>query len=334
MASTLTISISDPTHVLALDELKFLTGYRVEPVIAAEGSIRQMIEQSYGSEQALQLKQIYDELEADQEYELELEHEESELNLQELEKSSSKAPIIKLVNITFAAAIQKGASAIHMEPYEREFRVRYRTDGTIYDIVTPPFNLREAVLSRIKIMASLDIGERRLPQDGHIRLIIHQDGDRKEIDLRVSSLPTLFGEKIVLRILDRGKLPLDLKLLGLEEGSRQRVEAAVHRPYGMVLVTGPTGSGKTSTLHTCLNQLNTPEVNIMTVEDPVEFNFPGINQVQTREQIGLTFATALRSFLRQDPNIIMVGDPRHRNSLDRGQGGFDRPGTSWMPPTR
>ena len=314
--STLTVAISDPTNVLALDELKFLTGYRVEPVVAAEGAIRQMIEQSYGSEQALQLKQLYDELEADEEYELDLVQDESDLNLQELEETSSEAPIIKLVNIIFAEAIQKGASDIHMEPYESEFRVRYRIDGTLYDIVNPPFNLREAMLSRIKIMANLDIGERRLPQDGRIRLKIHQEGIRKEIDLRVSSLPTLFGEKIVLRILDRGKIPLDLNLLGFDEPTKKRVESGVHRPYGMVLVTGPTGSGKTSTLYTCLNQLNTPEVNIMTAEDPVEFNFPGISQLQTREQIGLTFAAALRSFLHQDPNIIMVGEIRDRETAE------------------
>ena len=308
-ASTLTVAISDPTNILALDELKFLTGYRVEPVVAAEGSIRRMIEKSYGSEQALQLREIYDELEAEQEYELDLASEQSDLNLQELQKGSSEAPIIKLVNIIFAEAIRKGASDIHMEPYERKFRVRYRIDGTLYDIVTPPFHLREAMLSRIKIMANLDISERRLPQDGRIRLKIGRE-KRGEIDLRVSCLPTLFGEKIALRVLDRKKLTLNPHRLGFEDGALRKFSAAIHRPYGMVLITGPTGSGKTSTLYTCINQRNTPAVNIMTVEDPVEFHFPGINQVQTNDQIGLTFAKALRSFLRQDPNIIMVGEIR------------------------
>ncbi len=310
VGTILTVAIADPTNVLALDEIKFMTGYHVEPVVASQGSIRQAIEQYYGTEQTLELKKVYDELAAAGEYELNLAPGEEELNISELQKSSSEAPIIKLVNIILADAIRQGASDIHIEPFEREMRVRYRIDGVLFNIMNPPFKFRDSLVSRIKIMANLDISERRLPQDGRIKIRINHAGRRKEVDFRVSSLPTLFGEKLVLRILDREKLPLDLAKLGFEPESFKKFERAIRRPYGMVLVTGPTGSGKTSSLYTSLHQLNTPEVNILTVEDPVEFNFPGINQVQTKEQIGLSFATALRSFLRQDPNIILVGEIR------------------------
>ncbi|MGH9340688.1 MAG: type IV-A pilus assembly ATPase PilB [Acidobacteriota bacterium] len=310
IGTTLTVAITDPTNVLALDEIKFMTGYRVEPVVAAEGAIREAIERVYGSEQTLALKRVYDQLAAEAEYELEVPSEEQELNLTELQKSTSEAPIIKLVNIILAEAIRQGASDIHIEPYERELRVRYRIDGVLYKIMNPPIKFRDAMISRVKILSALDISERRLPQDGRIKIKINQNGRRKEIDFRVSSLPTLFGEKLVLRILDREKLPLDLTQLGFEPESLKKFDQAIHKPYGMVLVTGPTGSGKTSTLYTSLNKLNTPEVNIMTAEDPVEFNFPGINQLQTKDHVGLSFAAALRSFLRQDPNIILVGEIR------------------------
>jgi len=308
--TSIIVATSDPTNVPALDEIKFRTGYHVQPVIAGQTAIRQAIEHYYGSEQNIELKRVFDELSAGGEYELNLAPEETEVDLGELAKSSSEAPIIRLVNIILAQAIKKGASDIHIEPYEREVRVRYRIDGVLFEEMRPPNKFRDAVTSRIKIMASLDISERRLPQDGRIKIRINQNGRRKEIDFRVSTLPTLFGEKIVLRILDKEKLPLDLTMLGFEEASLGKFDSAIKRPYGMILVTGPTGSGKTSSLYTVLNKLNTSEVNIMTAEDPVEFNFQGINQVHTKEQIGLTFSASLRAFLRQDPNIIMVGEIR------------------------
>lgn len=310
VGTTLTVAIADPTNVLALDEIKFMTGYQVEPVVAAEGAIRKAIEEYYGTEQTLELQRVYDELAAEVgEFELDMTRED-ELDLAELQKSNSEAPIIKLVNITLAESIRRGASDIHLEPYEKEFRIRFRIDGVLYHVMAPPLRLKDAIISRLKIMANLDISERRLPQDGRIKIRINYSGRQKEIDFRVSSLPTLFGEKVVLRILDREKLPGSLSDLGFEPESYKAFERAIARPYGMVLVTGPTGSGKTSTLYTCLNRLNTEQVNIMTAEDPVEFNFRGINQVQTNEHIGLTFANSLRSFLRQDPNIIMVGEIR------------------------
>ncbi len=312
----LTVAVADPTNVLILDELKFMTGYRIEPIVAAESAIRAKLEEHYGSEQALELQRVYDELAAEGEYELDLQEESGELDLSELQKSTTEAPIIKLVNLVLGEAIQKGASDIHIEPYERDFRVRYRIDGVLYDIMKPPLKFKDAMTSRIKIMAHMDISERRLPQDGRIKIRLSNHGRRKEVDLRVSTLPTLFGEKVVLRILDREKLPLELAKLGLEPSSLSKFEEAIHRPYGMVLVTGPTGSGKSSTLYTCLHMVNTPEVNILTAEDPVEYNFSGINQVQTKEQIGLTFAAALRSFLRQDPDIVMVGEVRDRETAE------------------
>ncbi len=316
VGTTITVAVTDPTNILALDELKFTTGYRVEPVLATETAVRAALEQYYGSEQTLELQRVYDELAATHEYELDIQEEAGEVDLNELQKGSAEAPIIKLVNIILGEAIQKGASDIHIEPYEKEFRIRYRIDGVLYVTMNPPLKFKDAMISRIKIMANLDISERRLPQDGRIKIRINDRGRRKEVDLRVSSLPTLFGEKVVLRILDQEKLPLELSLLGLEPGSLTKFDAAIDRPYGMILVTGPTGSGKSSTLYTCLNKLNTGDVNIMTAEDPVEYNFMGINQVQTKEQIGLTFAAALRSFLRQDPDIIMVGEIRDRETAE------------------
>jgi type IV pilus assembly protein PilB len=310
VGTLLTVAITDPTNVLALDEIKFMTGYHVEPVVASQSAIRQAIEQFYGTEQTIELKKVYDELTAAGEYELNLAAEAEEVNLSELQKSTSEAPIIKLVNIILGDAIRQGASDIHIEPFEKDFLVRYRIDGVLFKMMNPPLRLRDALVSRIKIMSKLDISERRLPQDGRIKIIINHNGRKKDVDFRVSCLPTLFGEKVVLRILDKEKLPLDLTQLGFEPESLKKFDRAIKRPYGMVLVTGPTGSGKTSTLYTCLHKLNQPEVNILTVEDPVEFNFPGVNQVQTKEQIGLTFAVALRAFLRQDPNIVLVGEIR------------------------
>jgi type IV pilus assembly protein PilB len=233
-----------------------------------------------------------------------------EISAESLEKQGGEAPVIKLVNVVLMSAISKGASDIHIEPYEKEFRVRYRIDGILYNIMAPPMKMRDAITSRIKIMSKLDIAEKRLPQDGRIKIRYADNGKSKDIDFRVSCLPTLFGEKIVMRLLDKDKLMLDMTKLGFEQESLSRFEVAIGKPWGMVLVTGPTGSGKTNTLYSSLAKINTPETNIMTAEDPVEFNLPGINQVQVRENIGLNFAAALRSFLRQDPNIILVGEIR------------------------
>jgi type IV pilus assembly protein PilB len=233
-----------------------------------------------------------------------------QIDVASLERQSGEAPVIRLVNLMLMSAIHKGASDIHIEPYEKEFRVRFRVDGVLYSVMAPPMKFRDAITSRIKIMSRLDIAEKRLPQDGRIKIRFAADGVTKEIDFRVSCLPTLFGEKIVLRLLDKDKLMLDMTKLGFEPESLSRLEAAIAKPWGMVLVTGPTGSGKTNTLYSSISKINTTETNIMTAEDPVEFNLMGVNQVQVRENIGLNFAAALRSFLRQDPNIILVGEIR------------------------
>jgi type IV pilus assembly protein PilB len=315
VGSTLTIATADPTNVFAMDDVKFMTGFNVEPVVASETSILEALEKYYGTVHSIELKKVYEEIAQVEKdgFELNLEtggEEEEHVSIDELQRSSEEAPIIKLVNLILSDSLKKGASDIHIEPYEKDFRVRFRIDGILYNMMSPPLRLRDAIISRIKIMAKMDISEKRLPQDGRIKIRTTFDSKRKEIDYRISSLPTLFGEKIVMRILDRDNLPLDMSKLGFEEASLKRVEAGILKPYGMVLVTGPTGSGKTSTLYAALNRLNTPETNIMTAEDPVEYNFRGINQVQIKEQIGLTFAAALRSFLRQDPNIILVGEIR------------------------
>jgi type IV pilus assembly protein PilB len=318
VGSTLTVASADPTNVFAMDDIKFMTGFNVEPVVATETSITEALEKYYGTPHSIELKRVYEQMaqgdkESSSSVDLDLEatsDEEQEVSLDQLQKSSEDAPIIRLVNLILSDSLKKGASDIHVEPYEKDFRVRFRIDGILYNMMNPPQRLRDAIISRIKIMAKMDISEKRLPQDGRIKIRTTIEGKKKEIDYRVSSLPTLFGEKIVLRILDKDKLPLDMTLLGFEEISLKKIEAAILKPYGMVLVTGPTGSGKTSTLYSAINKLNTPETNIMTAEDPVEYNFRGINQVQIKEQIGLTFAAALRSFLRQDPNIILVGEIR------------------------
>ncbi|MDR1727566.1 MAG: type IV-A pilus assembly ATPase PilB [Acidobacteriota bacterium] len=319
VGSTLTVASADPTNVFAMDDIKFMTGFNVEPVVATEASILEALEKYYGTSHSIELQDVYKKI-AEQEREaegggsemdMETLEEEEDISLDQLQKSSEDAPIIKLVNLILSGSIKKGASDIHIEPYEKDYRVRFRIDGILYDMMHPPLKLRDAITSRIKIMAKLDISEKRLPQDGRIKIrTTTAAGKKKDIDYRVSTLPTLFGEKIVLRILDKDVLPLDMSLLGFEEASLQKIEAAIAKPYGMMLVTGPTGSGKTSTLYASLNKLNTIQTNIMTAEDPVEYNFAGINQVQIKEQIGLTFAAALRSFLRQDPNIILVGEIR------------------------
>jgi len=308
--ATLTIAMADPTNVFAMDDIKFMTGYNVEPVVASEIAIREAVEKYYGSSHALELKKVMDEMATADSEALEVLDEEEEIDVHQLEAATEEAPVVKLVNIILTDSIKKTASDIHLEPYEKDFRVRFRIDGVLYEIMHPPLKLKDAIISRLKIMAKLDISEKRLPQDGRIKVKMKLGGKYKEMDYRVSCLPTLFGEKIVLRLLDKDNLVLDMTRLGFEVDSLARFEKQILKPYGMVLVTGPTGSGKTNTLYSSINRVNTPETNIMTAEDPVEFNLHGINQVQMKEQIGLNFATALRAFLRQDPNIILVGEIR------------------------
>jgi type IV pilus assembly protein PilB len=311
VGSTLTIAMTDPTNVFAMDDIKFMTGFNVEPVVASETAISEAIQKFYGDvESVAELSKVMKDLGADESAEMELAAEEAELDLAALEKAAEEAPIIKLVNLILTDAVRRGASDIHIEPYDKELRVRFRIDGVLQAVMSPPLKLKDAVTSRIKIMSKLDISEKRLPQDGRIMIKYRKDGKRKELDFRVSTVPTLFGEKIVLRLLDRENLRLDMTKLGFEPESLGKFEQAILRPYGMVLVTGPTGSGKTNTLYSSIARLNTAETNIMTAEDPVEFQLAGINQVQMKEQIGLNFAAALRAFLRQDPNIILVGEVR------------------------
>jgi len=311
VGSTLTIAMTDPTNVFAMDDIKFMTGFNVEPVVASEAGISEAIQKFYGEVESIEeLSKVMKDLTGDEAADLELATEEQEMDLASLEKAAEEAPIIKLVNLILTNAVRRGASDIHIEPYEKELRVRFRVDGVLQTAMSPPLKLKDAVTSRVKIMSKLDISEKRLPQDGRIMIKYRQDGKIKELDFRVSTVPTLFGEKIVLRLLDKENLRLDMTKLGFEPESLKRFERAILRPYGMVLVTGPTGSGKTNTLYSSVARLNTPETNIMTAEDPVEFQLPGINQVQMKEQIGLNFAAALRAFLRQDPNIILVGEIR------------------------
>jgi type IV pilus assembly protein PilB len=323
--ATLTIAMTDPTNVFAMDDIKFMTGYNVEPVVASETAVVEAIQKYYPvSTKAAQvpqpsgpsaldaasrgLEELQESLSAPDD--VEVLEELQEISAEALAKQGEEAPVVRLVNVVLMSAIQKGASDIHIEPYEKELRVRYRIDGILYNIMSPPMKFRDAIASRIKIMSKLDIAEKRLPQDGRIKIRFNENGVPKEIDFRVSVLPTLFGEKIVMRLLDREKLMLDMTKLGFESESLVKFETAIQRPWGMVLVTGPTGSGKTNTLYSSIAKINTSETNIMTAEDPVEFNLAGINQVQVRENIGLNFAAALRSFLRQDPNIILVGEIR------------------------
>jgi len=303
--------MTDPTNVFAMDDIKFMTGFNVEPVVASESAITEAIHKFYGEAESVEeLSRVMKDLATDDAAEMELAAEEQEMDLATLEKAAEEAPIIKLVNLFLTDAVKRGASDIHIEPYEKELRVRFRIDGILQSVISPPLKLKDAIISRIKIMSKLDISEKRLPQDGRIMIKYRKDGKRKELDFRVSTVPTLFGEKIVMRLLDKENLRLDMTKLGFEQESLTKFERAILRPYGMVLVTGPTGSGKTNTLYSSVARLNTSETNIMTAEDPVEFQLPGINQVQMKDQIGLNFAAALRAFLRQDPNIILVGEIR------------------------
>jgi type IV pilus assembly protein PilB len=310
--ASLIVAMSDPSNIFAIDDIKFLTGYNVEAVVASEQAIKEAIDKHY-AEKGPNLEEVmagFDDGDISV-----IESEVDDMNVVDLEKSAEDAPVVKLVNLILLDAIKKGASDIHIEPYEKDFRVRFRIDGTLYEVMKPPIKLKSAIISRLKIMSELDISERRLPQDGRIKLKL---GRGKEMDFRVSVCPTLFGEKVVMRLLDKSNLQLDMTKLGFEEQQLKDFLEAIDRPYGMVLVTGPTGSGKTTTLYSALSKLNEVAWNISTAEDPVEFNFFGINQVQMHEDIGLNFAAALRSFLRQDPDIIMVGEIRDFETAEIG----------------
>ncbi len=316
MGTTLTVAMTDPTNVPALDDIKFMTGLTLESVVATETAVTKALDRYYAND-AVDLSRNSLQIMARQlaeapldDAEVEVVEDVEELDVVALERQGGEAPVVRLVNTLLASAVRQGASDIHIEPYEQEFRVRFRIDGVLYNVMTPPLRVRDAMTSRLKVLAKLDIAEKRLPQDGRVKMRFRDAGLTREIALRVSCLPTLFGEKLVLRLLDRSQLVLDMTRLGFEEAALQRFEESIHRPWGMVLVTGPTGSGKTNTLYSGISRINGPDTNIMTAEDPVEFNLFGVNQVQIRESIGLTFATALRSFLRQDPNVILVGEIR------------------------
>lgn len=301
VGSTLTVAMSDPTELVAINEVKFVTGYGVRVVLATPSTIKKTLEHRFGGVS-------YDDvLKKFGDGEMEVVQESDDVNLQELQQATMDAPVVTLVNAILADAAKRRCSDIHIEPYEKIFRVRFRIDGVLQEIMSPPLRLKNALVSRLKVMAGLDIAERRLTQDGRIKLKMGVGG---ELDIRVSILPTLFGEKVVMRLLDKSNLQLDMAKLGFDPQNLKDFQDAIHKPYGMILITGPTGSGKSTTLYSGLSELNKPDVNISTAEDPVEYNLVGINQVQVREQIGLNFAACLRSFLRQDPDIIMVGEIR------------------------
>ena len=349
--ATLTIAMGDPTNVFAMDDIKFMTGYNVEPVVASELALRKAIEKHYGTPRSVVLKEqkpasrsnyspatgslddvmqtsaltVDDmagvglgEINMDEitgidegaDVDILSRDEGQEIDLSDLAKSTESAPIIKVSNLILIEALKAGASDIHIEPYEKEFRVRFRIDGILHNIMALPMRTRDPLISRLKIMAKLDISEKRLPQDGRIKIRLRVEERSRDLDLRVSTVPAQFGEKVVMRLLDKTKLQLDMTQLGFESEPLRRFKEAIDKPYGIVLVTGPTGSGKTNTLYSAIAALNDPTVNIMTAEDPIEFNLAGINQVQMKEQIGLTFASALRAFLRQDPDIVLVGEIR------------------------
>lgn len=308
----LAVAIANPRNMFAIDDLKFMTGCEILPIVSSETAIRKVIENFYTASGAME-EVLKDMSEGKTDVgELEVIEQEEAVDITKLKEAVEEAPVVKLVNSILSDAVAKGASDIHVEPYEQVFRVRFRIDGVLYEVMQPPLRLKNAIISRIKIMAELDIAERRLPQDGRIKLKLRN----KSIDLRVSTLPTLFGEKIVMRILDKSSLMLDLTQLGFEEKELKSFEKGIRSPYGMVLVTGPTGSGKTTTLYSALDTINSVATNIMTAENPVEYNLKGINQVHMKEGIGLTFSVALRAFLRQDPNIIMVGEIRDFETAD------------------
>ncbi len=303
--STLIVAMADPSNIFAIDDIKFITKFHIEVVVASEQAIADAIEQYYTSN--VSFDEVMMDFDADdEEFDFE-QDEEEDINVLDLEKSAGDAPVVKLVNLILLDAIRKNASDIHVEPYEKSMRIRYRIDGVLYEVMKPPLKLKNAIISRFKIMSNLDIAERRLPQDGRIKMKL---GRGKEMDFRVSVLPVLWGEKIVLRLLDKSNLQLDMTKLGFESKVLAQYKEMIAKPFGMILITGPTGSGKTTTLYSTLSELNKTTTNICTAEDPVEFNLFGINQVQMHDDIGLNFASSLRSFLRQDPDIIMVGEIR------------------------
>jgi len=341
VGATLTLAMVDPTNVFAMDDIKFMTGLNVEPVVVAEISVQHAIAKCYGTTREIEVASVsVDEavhesaagnggngsngrithadlvsldsidFEHGRTEDVEVVEDNEAIDLSTLALMSEDAPVVRLVNVLLVDALRRGASDIHIEPYEKELRIRFRIDGVLYDVMHPPLKLRDAIISRVKIMSKLDISEKRLPQDGRIKIKVKFDSRSRELDFRVSTLPTLFGEKVVLRLLDKENLMLDMTKLGFEPESLVKFQRNISKPYGMVLVTGPTGSGKTNTLYSALQSLNTVQTNIMTAEDPVEFNLMGVNQVQMKEQIGLNFAAALRAFLRQDPNIVLVGEIR------------------------
>ncbi|MGB3863977.1 MAG: ATPase, T2SS/T4P/T4SS family, partial [Candidatus Aminicenantaceae bacterium] len=307
--SFLTLAMVDPTDLDVIEDIRFRTGLSIQPVIASETGITNAIKKYYGSSDSLRVKQIVDEIEQAEDTTVNIiEEGEEDYDIEELVHSTEEAPIITLVNTVFIDAIKKGASDVHFEPYEKAFRVRYRLDGTLYEMMNLAMKFKNPVLSRVKILSNMDIAEKRLPQDGRIKMRVKlENGNKKEVDMRVSSVPTIFGEKIVVRILDKSMLKLNLEELGFEKESLEVFKQGIRRPWGIVLVTGPTGSGKTNTLYSAISTINSMEKNIMTAEDPVEFYIPGINQVNIRDEIGLSFSTSLRSFLRQDPDIMLVG---------------------------
>jgi type IV pilus assembly protein PilB len=306
IGGSLTLAMADPTNVFALDDVAFMTNLQILPVVAPQAAIRKAIEKHYVVQQASMSDMMSDITSETSVEVVEEEQQNANVNVFELKESADEAPVVKLVNMVLADAIKKGASDLHWEPYEKVFRIRFRIDGVLHEMLAPPKRLEPAIISRIKIMSNLDISERRVPQDGRIKLRF----GAREIDFRVSILPTIFGEKAVLRILDKDALKLDLTQLGFDSWSMDKFNAAIHQPYGMVLITGPTGSGKTTTLYSAIHTINSPEHNIMTAEDPVEYNLKGVNQVQVNEGVGRTFAATLRSFLRQDPDVILVGETR------------------------
>ena len=316
--SFLTLAMVDPTDLEVIEDVRFRTGLSIQPVIASETGIMNAINKYYGSSSALRVKKIIEDIAlADDTRVNIIEEEKEDYDVEELVHSTEEAPIITLVNTIFVDAIKKGASDVHFEPYEQSFRVRFRMDGILHEMMNLPMKFKSPVISRVKILSNLDIAEKRLPQDGRIKMKVKlENGGRKEVDMRISALPTIFGEKIVARILDRQMLKLDLTELGFEEEPLEVFKEAISRPWGIILVTGPTGSGKTNTLYSAVSNLNALEKNILTAEDPVEFSISGINQVHIKEDIGLDFARCLRSFLRQDPDIMLVGEMRDFETVD------------------
>ncbi len=316
--SFLTLAMVDPTDLEVIEDIRFRTGLSIQPVIASESGIMNAINKYYGSSSALRVRKIIEDIELAEDARINIiEEEKEDYDVEELVHSTEEAPIIRLVNTIFVDAIKKGASDVHFEPYEQTFRVRFRMDGILHEMMNLPMKFKSPVTSRVKILANMDIAEKRLPQDGRIKMKVRlENGGRKEVDMRISALPTIFGEKIVARILDRQMLKLDLTELGFEEESLEKFKEAIFRPWGIILVTGPTGSGKTNTLYSAVSTLNSLEKNILTAEDPVEFNIPGINQVHIKEEIGLNFPATLRSFLRQDPDIMLIGEMRDFETVD------------------